>query len=139
MTESFGEDFWNRKCMALLKCVYTAQCYKKYDFGFFQKSGHRESRTLHRLKLQITRIYFTDIPTFSVPGLGKIQTIKFRAFLEILTHILFCTYRLVNLKNKFFRNDKIIEDIKDISNFCPNFESPFLWNKSMKIIKSFLT
>ena len=31
------------------------------------------------------------------------------------------------------------EDIKDISNFCPNFKRLFLWNESMKIIKSFLT
>ena len=67
--------------------LYCAQCYEKYDFGTFQKGGHRESRTLHGLKLQVTRIYFTDIPTFSVPGLGEIQTIKFRAFFEILNLI----------------------------------------------------
>ena len=30
---------------------YSTQCYEKYDFGSFQKGGHRESRTLHSLKL----------------------------------------------------------------------------------------
>ena len=67
--------------------INIAQCYEKYNFGSFQKGGHRESKTLHGLKLQVTLIYFTDAPTFSVPGLGEIQTIKFRAFFEILNLI----------------------------------------------------
>ena len=60
------------------------QCYEKYDFGSFQKGGHGESRTLHSLKLQVTRAYFTNIPTFSVSGLDEIRAIKFWAFFEIL-------------------------------------------------------
>ena len=64
-----------------------ALCSEKYDFGSFQKGGHRESRTIHSLKLQVTRTHFTDIPTFSVPGLGEMRTIKFWAFFEILNLI----------------------------------------------------
>ena len=64
------------------------QCYEKCDFGSFQKGGHREGRTLYSLKVQVTRTYFTDIPSFLVPGLlGEIQTIKFWAFFEILNLI----------------------------------------------------
>ena len=126
-----------------MSAVCYAQCYEKFNFGSFQKGGHRESRTL--ISLQVKRVCFTDIPTFSVPGLGEIRTIKFWVFFEILdvtkkfTQILLSTYRIVIINPNFFRNDDNKEDIKYFSNWCPNFKSPFLWNRSMKILKNFIT